>query len=598
MGAYQSSQSEWSKNKYLLMMIDSKSQIPKTDPFWDELLSYNPRVTLENHGKDVYNYSYELAKKWNTTNKNNENVSVLLQIFLESADKLPYNEEADFDSHEVDCLRPYNALFILRVFLHYVVQMHETLMLKQLTQVRASASPQEEDTTELIDVLLHIVIDLPVREKTYLLHLECMNMLLVLLSTEFYRRGCTIEVYDMIFEHKRGDELSKILLKRFTQQHKMPHPDKLYSSSGGSIILDIAADIIGYFMPHENEDAPLARTALLLLNVLINHQDDWQVNRYSLYLHSLSDGLEDICKTIFSVMDKEETSLLLYNLLERNSSFKPLMVAQNDIESWMLPMLQTIYKASDASGHHVYMSLIILLILSEDREFNKKIHTTMTKNVTWFVDRHLGEISLGGLTILVTARTVQYNLLKMRDEYLHSNCLAALSNMSSHFSNLHPYVCQRLVGLFEVLAKTYNRTKHELLPIERALRIILEVLNSCLSNQLASNPNLIYTLLYKKGIFEPFRNNPAFNDIINNLDQVLEYFTSTLEKTNDPCNDVNVVLKIIIEASAKWPSHRLQKFPELRFRYIEEDSTGEFFIPYVWKLVSQYSYVHGTIKDD
>ena len=29
----------------------------------------------------------------------------------------------------------------------------------------------------------------------------------------------------------------------------------------------------------------------------------------------------------------------------------------------------------------------------------------------------------------------------------------------------------------------------------------------------------------------------------------------------------------------------LQVFPELRFRYVEEDQPEEFFIPYVWTLV-------------
>jgi hypothetical protein len=40
---------------------------------------------------------------------------------------------------------------------------------------------------------------------------------------------------------------------------------------------------------------------------------------------------------------------------------------------------------------------------------------------------------------------------------LHTNCLAALANMSSKFYNLHPYVCQRLNSLFNLLAK--KRTK-------------------------------------------------------------------------------------------------------------------------------------------
>ncbi len=44
----------------------------------------------------------------------------------------------------------------------------------------------------------------------------------------------------------------------------------------------------------------------------------------------------------------------------------------------------------------------------------------------WYTERQLHEISLGGLLILVVIRTIQYNMLKMRDKYLHTNCLADL----------------------------------------------------------------------------------------------------------------------------------------------------------------------------
>lgn len=105
------------------------------------------------------------------------------------------------------------------------------------------------------------------------------------------------------------------------------------------------------------------------------------------------------------------------------------------------------------------MTLIIVLILSEDDIFNKTIHTIVRnggnffyyfyfykaiKKLTWYTERSLSEISLGGLLILVLIRTIQFNMTRMRDKYLHTNCLAALANMSGKFQNLHPYVCQRI----------------------------------------------------------------------------------------------------------------------------------------------------------
>jgi hypothetical protein len=99
------------------------------------------------------------------------------------------------------------------------------------------------------------------------------------------------------------------------------------------------------------------------------------------------------------------------------------------------------------------MALIILLILSEDDLFNKSIHTIMIKKLTWYTERSISEISLGGLLVLVVIRTIQFNMTRMRDKYLHTNCLAALANMSSKFHNLHSYVCQRINSIFNLLAK-------------------------------------------------------------------------------------------------------------------------------------------------
>lgn len=60
--------------------------------------------------------------------------------------------------------------------------------------------------------------------------------------------------------------------------------------------------------------------------------------------------------------------------------------------------------------------------------------------------------------------------------------------------------------------------------LEEVLRMVLEIINSCLSHQLVYCPNLVYTLLYKKQIFEMFRSHTAFEDIIQNIDMVTPIF--------------------------------------------------------------------------
>lgn len=175
------------------------------------------------------------------------------------------------------------------------------------------------------------------------------------------------------------------------------------------------------------------------------------------------------------------------------------------------------------------------------------ISIQMLKTVLWYTERKVNDITLGGLIILVIIRTIQYNILKMRDKYLHTNCLAALANMSSKFRSLHPYVSQRLISVFETLAKrhiklidglekhnkeTPNREESEetsnmvqdINVLEEVIRMLLEILNSVFTHQLPQNRHLVYTLLYKKDIFDAFREYDATQDLVYNLDIVSTVF--------------------------------------------------------------------------
>jgi dymeclin len=174
-----------------------------------------------------------------------------------------------------------------------------------------------------------------------------------------------------------------------------------------------------------------------------------------------------------------------------------------------------------------------------------------------YVERPLNEISLGGLLIAVVLRTIQFNMTRMRDKYLHTNCLAALANMSSQFQHLHNYVAQKIVALFHLLARKHARTldllqqqsKHEqqqqttsnltknpqltdiqnneyvqdLSIIEDVMRMVLEIINSCLTHTLRHNINLIYTLLYNRDVFDSYRTHPNFQDILQNIDMVKSF---------------------------------------------------------------------------
>jgi len=419
--------------------------------------------------------------------------------------------------------------------------------------------------------------------------------------------------------------LVKTLLHHFVSQEKAP-PGLYRSSAGGSVVIGLAtelwniltfgmtrgttsasplpSDSVPIMKPSDVSESPLANQSLLLVLVLSNHctSDKNLHNPYRQALFSCSNSqdatptsaaatfkldLGRLYITLCHVVSSDQTTLLLYLLVHRNRHVKTYIMARSDIELLVVPILKTLYHAPDSNSHHIYMSLIILLILSEDDLFNRTVHETILKGVTWYTERSISEISLGGLLVLVVIRTIQYNMLKMRDKYLHTNCLAALANMSSQFRSLHPYVSQRLVSLFETLAKKYSRLADQIQQhdsdgstpdtilsmedtdqpsdlvqdlgvLEEVLHMVLEIINSCLSHQLAHNPNLIYTLLYKKHVFEPFRTHPAFQDIVQNIDAVILYFSNRLDQVQKDLS-VGEVLTTIQHGALQWPKERLRE---------------------------------------
>lgn len=56
--------------------------------------------------------------------------------------------------------------------------------------------------------------------------------------------------------------------------------------------------------------------------------------------------------------------------------------------------------------------------------------------------------------------------------------------------------------------------------LEEVLRMVLEIINAAFTHQLASNPHLIYSVLHKREVLDVLRRQPAFQDIVANLDTV------------------------------------------------------------------------------
>nr|XP_045601429.1 dymeclin-like isoform X3 [Procambarus clarkii] len=585
MGAGSSSIIELASNQYLKRFVSTEI-ITANDPFWNQLLSFTFSIpdTSSDHRlleESVTSLYVELLQNHATSG----NVASLIHVFLSRATELKASAQCD---NSVFTWQAYNALFIVRCVCKLLIQhLSEDEVIEVL---QTSPTPTEEDTTpkdnstlveDLVTSLVEVIVDVPLVDLTYSLHHEATTTLLVLTSALVFASGelCYLTILKMLMTGRASIHAClfvKTLLKRFMAQDKPPVKDE-----GGSVVLGLASGLwnvltLGLVGSGEESikkgpESPLASQSVLLLLVLANHYtaDRTTRNPYRqalLHAQNFHDPAEStptqaaatfklefatLYKTLYIHLHDDQTTLLLYLLLHKNEDFRTYVLSRTDMESLILPILHTLYHAPDSTSHHIYMSLIILLILSEDDSFNKTIHDIPLKNITWYTERLISDISLGGLLILVVIRTITYNMTKMR-----------LSDVSV---------------------------------LEEVLRMVLEILNSVLTHQLAHNHNLVYTLLYKRHLFHPFSTHPNFQDVTQNIETVLSYLMGRLETTKrDP--GVQDVQEVIQQGVLHLPKDRLKKFPELKFKYVEENEPEEFFIPYVWTLVYHKSGLYWNPK--
>ncbi|XP_010259149.1 PREDICTED: dymeclin isoform X1 [Nelumbo nucifera] len=328
--------------------------------------------------------------------------------------------------------------------------------------------------------------------------------------------------------------------------------------------------------------------------------------------------------TLGLYLDEESSVLLLYSLVHGNSDFLEYVLVRTDLDTLLMPILETLYNASRRTSNQIYMLLIILLILSQDSSFNASIHKLILPNVPWYQERLLNHTSLGSLMVIILIRTVKYNLSKLRDVYLHTNCLATLANMAPHVHRLSAYASQRLVSLFDMLSRKYNKLaelRNDKMVMTKAnsvggsiaedmstelhiytdfLRIVLEILNAILTYALPRNPEVVYAIMHRQEVFQPFKNHPRFNELLENIYTVLDFFNSRMDSQRmDGEWSVEKVLQVIIINCRSWRGEGMKMFTQLRFTYEQENHPEEFFIPYVWQLVlsrCSFSFNPGAIN--
>ncbi|KAE9455383.1 hypothetical protein C3L33_12704, partial [Rhododendron williamsianum] len=600
-------------------------------------------------------------------------------------------------------MKAINATYISSVFLKYLIENAKTdtfeelyLSLDQSEAVPSNFSQDENIGSLVMRSALSFIGKVDVSPKTYLLHHELLNFMLVAMSTQLLS-GPSPEPKDfhpfidaaMVQETSLvGLVVRKLLFNyisrpRFTSnaasydtfsEGNQPGVLQRVSSAAASFVLLP----FSFFVSSSGEATrnPLVYNSLHVLLILIHYRkcvletvkdrsDDsasslpkensyFSENPYCKALENAKDvdfdridiegnahsgplvrlPFASLFDTLGMYLADETAVLLLYSLVHGNSDFLEYVLVRTDLDTlvWgssidgeganliksylLMPLLETLYNAPKRSSNQIYMVLIILLILSQDSSFNASIHKLILPSVPWYQERLLHQTSLGSLMVIILIRTVKYNLSKLRDVYLHTNCLATLANMAPHVHRLSAYASQRLVSLFDMLSRKYSKlaelksnkiqigngeSRGDNLPEDMStelhiytdfLRIVLEILNAILTYALPRNPEVVYAIMHRQEVFQPYKNHPRFNELLENIFNVLDFFNSRMDaQRTDGEWSVEKVLQVIIINCRSWRGEGMKMFTQLHFTYEQESHPEEFFIPYVWQLALSRSVI-------
>ncbi|XP_078710917.1 dymeclin isoform X4 [Lampetra fluviatilis] len=509
MGAHSSSISELTDNEYLRRLA-SAEPVSHNDPFWNQLLSFSFATPTNSSDSRLLEEATEsICKSLINNNPRTGNFAALVNVFISRTKELKISAECQ---NELFIWQAHNALFIVRCLIK-ALQSHtseeELAMHFTYSPVTPGSCLESESEggsllEDMVLHLIHLIIEVPLLDITYCIHLEAVTTLMVLLAAQLHQRHVVRDgpLY-YLFTQGRSCELAsrlvKALMYHFIRQERCPpHISSPSAHARGSGLLsglayvtevDFCAKCAGLWtvltlggaasggklaapQQHAEGSSPLANQSLLLLLALMNlSETEEQANPYRralLSFHNTQDkapqeqptfqiNFNSLYTALCERQGTDEATLFLYLLLHQNTNVRTYVLARTDTETLVLPILQTLYHAEQKNSHHVYMSLIVLLIMSEDDAFNCSVHEVMLRNVPWYTERALSEISLGSLLILVVIRTIQYNMTRTRDKYLHTNCLAALANMSAQFHSLHQYAAQRIMSLLELLSRKHNK---------------------------------------------------------------------------------------------------------------------------------------------
>ncbi|KAF9177979.1 hypothetical protein BGZ50_008179 [Haplosporangium sp. Z 11] len=523
-----------------------------------------PTIISSQDAYDIEMATTCMAIEFGANNAQTQNFNTLVLQLLSQLKLIKDQDyKGDIPSHA------YNALFLTRIFLNHFIS---HLTASEMVSFFEGSNLSSEAQQQALGIVSFKGCKLGVDQ-------------MLVSDPRSYAEQLIQGVIDIILNLDTGfshlaDQLTLRLIWNFTDQRPSP-------PAAGSLVYNAYSYLFAKAGSSPSSEAhPIADRSILVLLLLHSQAKvDPSCEAFKKSIQSIRDERD-------SMMDDQKDDAIF-------TSFRKIF--------HYLPILRMVYESVEGKTNYsqVYVLLVIMLLFSQDEVFNDSIQKITMTYQPWFTERLLKSISLGGLAVAIVIRTIQYNLALHKDVYFHTNSLAILANMSNSLQDIHPYVSQRLVTLFDIVARRYQKlvTKHQQRDedIEKSadviiygdmVTLVLEIINSTLTHKLKANPQLVYSLLHKQEMFAYFRNDPKFKDLIHNIEQAVNYFQVKVSEANIKAPTPEEVAKVIQTASRTWPPNLMKTFPDVKFEYEEEEQSSEFFCPYIWSLLYRNTFVY------
>ena len=351
-------------------------------------------------------------------------------------------------------------------------------------------------------------------------------------------------------------------------------------------------------------------------------------------------NFESLFVAFGKTLHTEIGALMLYTLLQSSPAFSQSLAVRSDLDTLVLPLLRTLYfssrtnsyMAKDFASHsspdnpssysldirscpfrslsQLYVIIILLLLFSQDASFGRDAFRRITvSNVIWYKERNLRNINLGSVILLALLRSILFNLNRLKDVFLLSNCCAVLMNLSPSIVDLHEYAAMRLASVTVTVMKRHAKlcasakigekepkSDDEFMasPKEMYAEVagtLLGTIKHCLSpRNLERNLHLVYALVYHQtDMLRLFKEKKIYSS--KQYDRIISV---TLEASSviqeEGARTAPIALKVLESQidrlqKASEKRRKKEKLDDFTFTYEEEADPEIFFVPYVWETL-------------